>query len=179
MRARLITGSMIVGLCLAGCGAAPESAPAQQPPAVVTLPKALEPPPPTGGAAPSGPAEPSATGDTAATTSVTTGDSSSSAPTSDADESTTPPDTGDTDCGEITNRAGVTYRLYAEKDESGQTLGCAEADRVMTKYLSLPADEYQGSGRFANFEGYGCASTPKEREKAMCAKQGVSTYITG
>ncbi|MCX2733575.1 hypothetical protein OOZ19_25315 [Saccharopolyspora sp. NFXS83] len=177
MRARLIAGSMIAGLCLAGCGAAPESAPAQQPPAVVTLPKALEPPPPTADAAPSGPAEPSATGETPATASVTTGDRPSTTPTSDTGESTAPPDTGDTDCGEITNRAGVTYRLFAEND-SGKTLGCAEAERVMTKYLSLPADEYQGSGRFANFEGYGCASTPQEREKALCAKQGISTYIT-
>ncbi|WP_243792029.1 hypothetical protein [Saccharopolyspora gloriosae] len=180
MRVRLITTAMIVGFGLAGCGAAPEAAPEQQPPAVVTLPKAVQPPPATGDPAPSGSAEPSQTGDTSVTTTVTTSKAQSSQPTSDdTEESEAPPeDTGDTDCGTITNRAGVTYRLYAEKDESGATLGCAEAERVMTKYLSLSPDEYQGSGRFANFEGYGCASTPQDREKALCAKRGVSTYIT-
>ncbi|MEU6130258.1 hypothetical protein ABZ805_13895 [Saccharopolyspora sp. NPDC047091] len=178
MRVGPVAGAVIAGLCLAGCGGAPEAAPGQDPPAVVTLPKPISPP---AAGAPTSATPPDPAVSTTATTGRTTKNTSTpdDEPTSAADETSTEPDRGDVACGTITNKAGTSYQLFAGRNDAGAVLSCGEADRVMTKYLSLPRDEYQGSGRFANFEDYGCASTPTDRTKSQCAtSDGKSSYIT-
>ena len=171
-----IAAATIAGFCLAGCGGQPSAAPAPEPPAVVTVPKAIEPPPAT--AAPTSADAPTSTGEQGAGT-TSTGETSSPSETSadEPEQPTSPPDTSDQRCGTITNKAGTSYRVYATRD-TGSSLGCAESERVMKKYLSLPADQYEGSGRFANFEGYSCAMTPTDRQQATCGKQGMGAYIT-
>ncbi|MFR9731094.1 hypothetical protein ACL03H_17860 [Saccharopolyspora sp. MS10] len=177
MRIGPIAAATIAGLCLAGCGSAPVAAPAPEPPAVVTVPQALEPAPPTTAEPTSADVRP--TGEQGGgATSTGTVPSETETSEQEPEQPTSQPDTSDQRCGTITNKAGTSYRVYATRD-SGSSLGCAESERVMRKYLSLPADQYEGSGRFASFEGYSCAMTPKDRQQATCGKQGLGAYITG
>ncbi|MCA1189779.1 MULTISPECIES: hypothetical protein [unclassified Saccharopolyspora] len=177
MRVRPVAGALIAGLCLAGCGD-PAPPAAQEPPAVVTLPKAIS-PPPAGAPTSATPPAPSVSSTTTASSTPRATSTPDEEPTSGAEESSTAPDGGDVECGTFTDKAGRGHRLFAGRSDAGEVLSCGEADRVMNKYFSLPKDQVEGSGRFANFEDYGCASTPKDRVQALCSSSdGKSSYIT-
>ncbi len=179
MRPLLIISSLFGVLAVAGCGQPPSGG---NEPNSVTVPPHV--PVATSAASSTGKPPPSATEQQDAPASS----ASSSAPTTTSVPATTSeaPDgdepRGDLACGDVTNKAGASYSLFSRREPDGSYAGCTEAINVMSAYMNLPADEYDGTSRSATVQGYRCQVLPPgEGMKTACdnPSKGVSIYTTG
>ncbi|MBK0865991.1 MAG: hypothetical protein IJH84_21695 [Saccharopolyspora sp.] len=183
MRPLLIIGSLLGVLAVAGCGQPP---PGGGEPASVTVPPHV--PVATTPATSAGQPTPSTAEQQESPESSA---ASSPAPTATpvpGTTSETPGDPGGDDpggdlaCGDVTNKAGASYSLFSRRGADGSYAGCTEAINVMSAYMNLPADEYDGSSRSATVQGYRCQVLPSgERMKTACdnPSKGMSIYTTG
>lgn len=183
MRPLLIIGSLLGVLAVAGCGQPP---PGGGEPASVTVPPHVPvatSPATSAGQAPPSAADPqerpeSSAASSPAPTATSVPDTTSETPGEPGEDAPG----GDLACGDVTNKAGADYSLFSRRGSDGSYAGCTEAINVMSAYLNLPADEYEGSSRRATVQGYQCQVLPSgERMKTACdnPSKGMSIYTTG